>query len=247
LKGRGVSLHWLIRPLFLSSPIDAWRELIVPSSAGASKVKLHGMGDEYNDNPGPGAYCVKDAITHEQAPSYSLAAKLRSGGGEDDNPGPGTYSPRDPGKGPAYSLPGRLKGKAEDENPGPGTYSSQTRHTQSSPPAYTMASKLDDAGSSSENPGPGTYDPKLIPGGPSFSLRARSASEGADDNPGPGAYDPYVHNCIPAYSLAKRLDGNRRDESPGPGAYNVQQKRDSPAFTIAGRLDHKRPPGRNTR
>lgn len=113
------------------------------------------MSDEsWNDNPGPGAYCVKDTATKPQAPIYSLGVKLKSTN-TDDLPGPGTYSPRMQDAGPSYSLPARLTGLSKDDSvPGPGTYSSHTRYTQSCPPAYSIAARLGDPGAS-KNPGPG--------------------------------------------------------------------------------------------
>lgn len=145
------------------------------------------MGDElWNDNPGPGAYCVKDTATITQAPIYTIGKKLNFDD-DDARPGPGTYSPQFLDAGPSYSLPARLPGLSKDDSmPGPGTYSSHTRYTQSCPPAYSIAVRLGDAASSKNNPGPGTYTPHLTPGGPSFSLRARSDSDGALDRNNPG-------------------------------------------------------------
>jgi hypothetical protein len=206
------------------------------------------MADDFNDNPGPGAYCIKYKLKYDQAPVYTIAARLREASEDAAGlPGPGTYSPQLFGKGPCYSLPARLKGLAtKDNNPGPGTYSSHTRYTQTRPPSYSIAARLA-VSRSGKNPGPGAYDPKLQHGGPSFSLRTRNTECARDKNPGPGAYHPHVHNCIPAYSLGKRLDGKGGDETPGPGAYNTLGKRCGPAYTMRGRFDRKRPPGRNTK
>jgi hypothetical protein len=121
------------------------------------------------------------------------------------------------------------------DNPGPGAYCAKIDLTTFHSPVYSMAGKLKRPGDGVK-PGPGQYDPKLGPGGPSFSLHERT-NDPRNKNPGPGAYDPYEHEQLPNFSLGKRLDGTSRGKSPGPGEYDPHLGPGGPSYSLKSRLN----------
>lgn len=121
------------------------------------------------------------------------------------------------------------------DTPGPGAYCAKIDLTTFQAPVYSMAGKLK-RGGDGVKPGPGQYDPRLGPGGPSYSLRDRT-NDPKNKNPGPGAYDPYVHEQLPDFSLGKRLDGRSRGKNPGPGEYDPQLGPGGPSYSLKSRLN----------
>jgi hypothetical protein len=64
------------------------------------------------------------------------------------------------------------------------------------PGQVLTAPKAQASGGRVSNPGPEQHDPKLGPGGPSFSLHEKT-NDPRNKNPGPIAYDPYEHELPP--------------------------------------------------
>lgn len=157
--------------------------------------------DEFNDNPGPGAYCTRDRYTKHAAPIYSMGQKFRSGA-HVDQPGPGAYDPKLGGNGPSYTLPARFRSRSRDQYPGPGAYGPEFSYTKQCPPSYSIASKLL-ANDGEKNPGPGSYEVRgRLGAGPAYSLAARTPRNSKSSTPGPGAYNAAARSNAPAYSIA---------------------------------------------
>jgi hypothetical protein len=184
-------------------------------------------GSVYGDKmtPGPGAYSVgdlKDKRGFSMSSRYPEKERLGS-------PGPGAYSPTKSKDAPNYSM-GTGKRDSFSKSgmvPGPGSYDSKPWGANQGTYRFGSSTRRPlSAGTSA--PGPGTYYNPKNQGGPSYSMRPKTAKERSTDGPGPGAYDQspkkIVHDAVIGgkFGSSSRTSLDKAGNPVGPGMYDIR-------------------------
>lgn len=198
------------------------------------------------DQPGPGAYEPKPALT---SPSYRIGTGSRSDFTRSGAaPGPGAYDPKvRPGSaGPQYSLRsfGTDKRKPLTDPtgvPGPGSYQVPVRSVEG--PQYSIASKPQPT-DRNFSPGPGAYDHDGFDNVLQRAPQSRIGSAKRDDLhtqsmkelPGPGQYEADEKFRGPKWGFGTQPRGKEAaSTTPAPGSYNFQSTLDPRGYSIKGK------------